>query len=188
LFPNLLYRKIQNQGVGSVFALGSSLESIHEITSPLLWENIVLGVRKILLASDLGLNSSRTTEYACLFAKQFQAELHVLHILEDKLSNTPNFGGGLALNSYYHESSSAAESKIHSMFEPAWLLGMQLVVATAEGKPGDQILHYSGEHSIDLIILGTHGRTGLSHVLMGSVAEQVIRHSKCAVVVVPTRG
>lgn len=147
----------------------------------------MLCVGKILLASDLGQNSQRATEYAGMFSKQFQAKLHVLHVLEDRLSNTPNFGGGLALNSYYHESPSAAESKIHSLFEPAWLVGMQLVAATAEGNPSDQILHYSKEHSIDLIILGTHGRSGLSHVLMGSVAEHVIRHSKCAVVVVPSR-
>ncbi len=144
----------------------------------------MLGIKKILLASDLGENSARATEYARLFSSQFNAELHVLHVLEDKLSNTPIFGGGLALNSYVHESSAIAEGKIHSLFEPAWLLGRQLIVATADGEPGAQVLNYAKEHSIDLIVLGTHGRSGLSSVLIGSVAEHVSRNSKCPVVVV----
>ncbi len=144
----------------------------------------MLSIKKILLASDLGTNSDRATEYARMFTSQFGAELHVLHVLEDMLVNTPSFGGGLALNSYIHESKSVVERRIHSLFEPSWLLGKQLVTATAEGNPGEQILRYANEHSIDLIMVGTHGRTGLSHILVGSVAEQVTRKSKCAVVVV----
>lgn len=147
-------------------------------------EQIVLSIKKILLASDLGANSQRATEYARMFTSQFGAELHVLHVLEDVLVNTPSFGGGLALNSYVHESKSVVEGRIHSQFEPSWLLGKQLIAATAEGDPGDQILRYAKEHAIDLIILGTHGRTGLTHIFVGSVAEQVTRKSKCAVVVV----
>lgn len=151
-------------------------------------EQLVLNIKKILLASDLGANSDRATEHARMFTSQFGAELHVLHVLEDVLVNTPSFGGGLALNSYVHESKSVVEQKIHSLFEPSWLLGKQLVAATADGNAGDQILHYAKEHSIDLIIVGTHGRSGLSHMLVGSVAEQVTRKSRCAVVVVRSRA
>lgn len=148
----------------------------------------MLCIKKILLASDLSQNSAKATEYACLLTSQFSAELHVLHVLEDVLSNTPSFGGGLALNSYVHESPSVAERKIRSLFETSWLLGKQLITATADGDPADSILRYAKEKSIDLIILGTHGRTGLSHILVGSVAEQVTRQSKCAVMVVRSRA
>jgi nucleotide-binding universal stress UspA family protein len=144
----------------------------------------VLEIKKILLATELGRNSERALEYAKMFTSQFQAELHVLHVLEDVPSNTPIFGGGLALTSFVHESAQVVEQKIQSLFEPAWRLGKQIVTATAEGAPGAQILGYAVEHKIDLIVLGTHGRTGLTHILVGSVAEQVTRQSKCPVVVV----
>ena len=121
----------------------------------------MLRIKNILLASELGDNSARATEYARLFTTHFSAELHVIHVLENVLTNTPSFAGGLALNSYVHETPSVIERKIHLLFEPSWLLGKKLVAATADGEPGDQILRYAKENSIDLIILGTHGRTGL---------------------------
>jgi nucleotide-binding universal stress UspA family protein len=141
-------------------------------------------MKKILLATELGKNSERALDFARMFTSQFNAELHVLHVLEDLPSNTPMFGGGLALSTYVHESPSVVEEKIHSLFDPAWLIGKQIVVATAEGAPGAQILRYANEHNIDLVILGTHGRTGLTYILVGSVAEQVTRQSKCPVLVV----
>jgi len=148
----------------------------------------MIEIKKILLATDLGQNSAKAMEYARIFVSKFGAELHVLHVLEDKLTNTPSFAGGLALNSYVHESPAVAEQLIRSLFEPSWLLDKHIVVATTDGSPADQILDYAKKHSIDLIALGTHGRTGLSHILIGSVAEHVIRHAKCPVVTVPSRS
>lgn len=148
----------------------------------------MISINRIMLASDLSENSLRAKEYARTLTAQFNAELHVLHILEKHLDSTPSFGGGLALNTYVHESATAAEKKIYALFEPAWLLGKNLVTAALDGSPTEKILEYSKDHGIDLIILGTHGRTGLSHVLMGSVAEQIVRQAKCPVLVVPSRS
>ena len=147
----------------------------------------MLGIQKILFATDLGNNSLRALEHAKLFVSRFDSELHAFHVLEDIPTNTPAFGGGLALNTYVHENPSTVEQKIHHLFDPTWLLGKHLIVATSDGEPGNQIVRYAREKSIDIIILGTHGRTGLAHVLTGSVAEYVARHSKCAVLIVPSR-
>ncbi len=147
----------------------------------------MLEIKKILLATDLGGNSERATEYARLFVSQFNAELHVLHVLEDVPTNTPVFGGGIALNTYIHESASVAEQKIHTLFEPSWRIGKQLFAATADGEPATEVLRYTTEHGIDLIVLGTHGRSGLSQILLGSVAAKVTHQAKCPVVVVRSR-
>lgn len=56
-----------------------------------------------------------------------------------------------------------------------------------EGKANEVILKVAGEWEADLIVLGTHGRTGLSHLLMGSVAEHVVRHAKTPVLIVPVK-
>lgn len=55
-----------------------------------------------------------------------------------------------------------------------------------EGKPADAILHVAKQSKCDLIVMGTHGRTGLAHLLTGSVAEQVVRKATCPVLVVKT--
>lgn len=144
----------------------------------------MLEIKKILLASDLSDNSEKALHYAQYFTSQFKAELHVLHVLEDIPSSTPLFGGGLALTSSVHESATVAERNMRNLFDKAWISGKQIVVATAEGKPGAAILEYASEHQIDLIIVGTHGRSGLSHVLLGSVAEQITKQAQCPVLVV----
>jgi nucleotide-binding universal stress UspA family protein len=64
-------------------------------------------------------------------------------------------------------------------------LGAPSVAATtAIGEPAVEIVGYAKEHGIDLLVLGTHGRTGLEHALMGSVAERVVRRARCPVLTV----
>jgi len=61
-----------------------------------------------------------------------------------------------------------------------------VTLATAEHvSTAKAICDYADEHGVDMIVIGTHGRTGLSHVLMGSVAEKVVRHANCPILVVP---
>jgi universal stress protein A len=59
--------------------------------------------------------------------------------------------------------------------------------AVRMGRPAEEIVAAAGKGKSNLIVLGTHGRSGLSHLLMGSVSERVVRHAQCPVVVVPTR-
>jgi hypothetical protein len=59
------------------------------------------------------------------------------------------------------------------------------VVASYRGDAADEIVRYAGGHGIDLIVLGTHGRTGVSNLLAGSVTERVIRSAPCPVLAVP---
>lgn len=63
--------------------------------------------------------------------------------------------------------------------------GVPVVVATAFGGAAHEIARYAREHGIDLIVVGTHGRTGMSRALLGSVAERVIRTAPCPVLAVP---
>ena len=62
---------------------------------------------------------------------------------------------------------------------------MPVVIASHRGDPAEEIVRYAKAHGIHLIVLGTHGRTGVSRVLMGSVAERVIRTAPCPVLTVP---
>ena len=145
-------------------------------------------LKKILLPTDFSDHSATATKYACELATRFDAELHLLHAQEVHASSTPAFVMGLALPSYIHESQVAAENAMTSVLDSQWSAGRTVVHAIVEGSPKVEIIQYARKHEIDLIVLATHGRTGLSHVIMGSVAEAVVRTAQCPVLTVRPEG
>lgn len=149
---------------------------------------MTIRLQKILLPTDFSDYSAAATKYACELAAKFDAELHILHTLESHLSLTPNFGLGLDLPKYVSESKAAAEKSLAGVLEPAWAAGRTVVKALFEGSPKTEIIAYARKHNIDLIVLATHGRSGLAHVLMGSVAESVVRTAPCPVLTVRPEG
>jgi nucleotide-binding universal stress UspA family protein len=143
---------------------------------------------RILFPTDFSEYSEAASRYACAFAEQFDAELHLLHVLEILPSTTPVFGGGLALTPGVQESMQAAESELGRILDLEWQKGKRVVRATVDGAPFVEIIHYARENNIDLIVMGTHGRSGLSHAMIGSVAERVVRKSPCPVLTVRPGG
>lgn len=149
---------------------------------------MTIRLQKILLPTDFSNYSAAATKYACEMATRFDSELHLLHTLETHLASTPEFGMGLALPTYIKESKAAAEKSLAGVLDPKWSEGRTVVQAVLVGSPKVEIVRYARKHDIDLIVLSTHGRTGLPHVLMGSVAESVVRTSPCPVLTVRPDG
>jgi universal stress protein A len=149
---------------------------------------MTIRLQKILLATDFSDYSAAATKYACELATRFDAELHLLHTLEFHLSSTPDFGMGLDLPRYIIESRAAAEKAIAGVLDPQWSAGRTVIRAVIEGSPKVEIVRYARNHNIDLIVLSTHGRTGLPHLLIGSVAEMVVRTASCPVLTVRPEG
>jgi universal stress protein A len=149
---------------------------------------MTIRLQKILLPTDFSDYSAAATKYACELATKFDAELHLLHTLETHLASTPNFGLGLDLPKYVSESKAAAEKSLAGVLDPAWAASRTVVKAMVEGSPKTEIIAYARKHQIDLIVLATHGRSGLAHVLMGSVTESVVRTAPCPVLTVRPEG
>jgi nucleotide-binding universal stress UspA family protein len=145
-------------------------------------------LRKILLPTDFSNYSATATKYACELATKFEAELHLLHTLELHLDITPEFGMGLDLPRYVSESRIAAEKALSVLLDPKWAASRSVVQAVVDGSPRAEIVRYARKQDIDLIVLSTHGRTGLPHVIMGSVAESVVRTAPCPVLTVRPEG
>ncbi|REJ68158.1 MAG: universal stress protein [Planctomycetota bacterium] len=144
----------------------------------------MVSFERILFPTDFSAYSAAAREYAGTLAEQFDAELHLLHVLEQHAGIDPVFAAGLAIPTASAESSAWAEEKLAEVYTAAWTEAHRVVRATAKGPPFLEILRYAEEHQIDLIVMGTHGRSGLAHVLMGSVAERVVRKSRCPVLTV----
>lgn len=147
----------------------------------------MIQLQRILLPTDFSELSAAATKYACELAKKFDAELHLLNVLESP--NVPD----LALEMLppapvREERTSAAESMLADLVDPEMAAGRTIINAVTEGVPFVEIVRYAKAHDIDLIIIGTHGRSGLAHLLLGSVAENVVRKAPCPVLTVRPEG
>lgn len=139
----------------------------------------MIELKRILAPTDFSEYSSEAIGYACALAEKFGAELHLLHVLEVHAGSTPVFAGGLALTPRVQESREAAETELKKVAPDR-----EAVRATVEGPAFLGIVRYAKENNIDLIVMGTHGRSGLAHVMIGSVAERVVRKAPCPVLTV----
>jgi len=119
--------------------------------------------------------------------KHEDAEITVLHVLD-----FVDAGYGAPMEStlpgYWEEWYETAKADAAALFDDAQdaatEYGVTLDTETVVGQPGRGIVDYADEHEIDHIIMGSHGRTGLSRLILGSVAEKVVRRAHCPVTVV----
>lgn len=149
----------------------------------------MIRLRRILLPTDFSDFSRAGLAYGCAFAEKFGAELHLLHVLQDLVALLPEPGLAYpAPGDYMQELQSSADQALAKLPEPGCAEGLPVVRATRQGAAFVEIIRYARENEIDLIIMGTHGRSGLAHVLLGSVAERVVRKSPCPVLTVHPEG
>jgi len=146
----------------------------------------VIDLKKILVPTDLSQFSQSAIRYGAEFAHRFDAELILLHVIWHPLTDYAYEVGNYSksFDDYESDVRIAAEKEM-ARFSVAPLPNRDRVTTELRvGHAVEQITHYADENDVDLIILGTHGRTGLKHVLLGSVAENAIRHAPCPVLTV----
>jgi nucleotide-binding universal stress UspA family protein len=144
---------------------------------------------RILVPTDLSEFSKHAMRYGCEFANRFDAELHLLNIVQDVVAMVPEPGMAFpAPGEYLQELQQASTKALAELPDPTWLRGVNVVRHVRIGTPFLEIVRYAKETGIDLIVIGTHGRSGLAHVLLGSTAEKVVRKSPCPVLTVRPEG
>jgi nucleotide-binding universal stress UspA family protein len=144
---------------------------------------------RILVPTDLSEFSKHAMRYGCEFANRFNAELHLLNIVQDVVAMVPEPGMAFpAPGEYLQELQQASTKALAELPDPTWLRGVNVVRHVRVGTPFLEIVRYAKETGIDLIVIGTHGRSGLAHVLLGSTAEKVVRKSPCPVLTVRPEG
>ncbi len=148
----------------------------------------MIQLKRVLVPLDFSNCSMQALKYAQELCQKFEADLHLLHVLEVHVTGAPQFGMGLALPDVQEESAEWAVKKMNALPGDDWSASRTVMRATAHGVPFVEIIRYARETQIDVIVTGTHGRTGLSHVFLGSVAENVVRQAPCPVLVVRLEG
>lgn len=145
----------------------------------------MIQLERILLATDFSENSAFATNYACALTDKFNAELHVLNVIPPMPLHTT---GNSLLPRYLEAERVAATEGIAAAIDSQWEEGKAVIRELREGTPFVEIIRYAKENAVDLIVMGTHGHTGLDHVLIGSVAERVVQKAPCPVLTVRPEG
>jgi nucleotide-binding universal stress UspA family protein len=142
-------------------------------------------LKNILVATDFSEPSAVALTYGRELARAFGATLHVLHVVQDFAASAGlEFYGG-SLSDMQRNLEAAAQRQMDAILtdEDRSALRVQPVLH-AGGSPAPAIAQYADEAGIDLIVLGTHGRGALTHFVVGSVAERVVRTAPCPVLTV----
>ena len=142
--------------------------------------------QRLLVPVDCSEDANQALEYAIALARTLGARVILLHVMQ-----SPPWGGvdmDVTLPHAYSQFIQHLEAEVtHRMqacLERVTARGLEGEMAVVHGEPFQEILDTAKKQQVDLIIMGTHGRTGLQHVLLGSVAEKVVRLAPCPVLVV----
>ena len=145
-------------------------------------------LKKILVPVDYSACSRGAMEYALFLAERFDAEIEVLHIAEIPLGEEehtvvkPDTGEKQLLSELIMQQAVKAETEFLSPFVRNTTIPIEK--SLLKGRPGKVIVEAAVDRGADLIVMGTHGRSGFDRLIMGSVTERVLRSAPCPVVVV----
>lgn len=143
----------------------------------------MINLKTILVPSDFSECSDAALRYGLELARRFDARVHLLHVVQDPVTH-PWAAEGLAVALFdiVDQWQKEAQQRLAGSV-PAADAGRVTAVATV-ASTYQEILRYAAEHQVDLIVMGTHGRGGVSHMLLGSIAEKVVRRAPCPVLTV----
>jgi nucleotide-binding universal stress UspA family protein len=142
-----------------------------------------ISVKNVLYATDFSATSEAALPYATGICRKFGSALHVAHVFSDaSLLVTTGGVDYVSVETLYEDACAAAKGKIDRII--AGLRGIPTRGYVRHGQVWKNLSTIVQENEIDLIVVGTHGRTGLGKLLLGSVAENILRHSPCPVLTV----
>ena len=148
----------------------------------------MIAIRKILAPTDFSPHAETAVRYACGLAERLGSELHLLHVLSEVVPAGPDpMLTPVMPPEYYKETEEQSRATLGRLLDPSW--GEPPIVRTAVvwSSSVEGIVDYARDHEVDLVVIATHGRTGLSHVLLGSVAERIVREAPCPVLTIRVR-
>ncbi len=145
----------------------------------------MIDLKRILVPTDFSKSSENALTYALAFAEKFGAAVDLLHVVQDLALFIPEAvlvtpQPAPPVEQFVTAARTALERVIQALNRPDLAVRPEV----AEGTTYEAIVSFARERGVDLIIMGTHGHTGLAHVLLGSVAERVVRRAPCPVLTV----
>jgi nucleotide-binding universal stress UspA family protein len=145
----------------------------------------MIALKNVLVPTDFSETSDSALRYGKALAAAFGATLHVVHIVEEPYGQPWAVEAyGFSLAALQDEWIKDAQSRLADSLTADEKAALHAVTTTVLGHPVMEILRYAKDNAVDLIVMGTHGRGPLGHVVLGSVAERVVRKAPCPVLTV----
>lgn len=142
----------------------------------------MITINNILVAVDFSKESNLAARYACSLAKEYKATLHVMHVYD------PLRQYDYLAEEFMAKRKAEFKEALSNFIPPEVKEVLDVKEILEEAKPVHHtIVERAAQIPVDVIVVATHGRTGLAHVLLGSVAEHIIRHAPCPVLVIRQR-
>ncbi len=145
----------------------------------------MIKIRNILVPTDFSDFSRYALNYAIAFAQTFKAKITLIHVTPerelDSLRQVSTFFEPGQLEKLLKQRESEDRRQLNEFIPPELKKGIEVEAIHTVGMPFLDIIKTAKKKKVDLIIIATHGRSGLSHILFGSVAEKVVRNAPCPV-------
>ncbi len=154
----------------------------HKATAPAApLAPAAIKIRRVLVPVDFSDHSQNALRYAVAFASQFGAELILVHIVEQMVYPGDWMYPPLASSDFATEKREQILERLKQLSAGVGVKARQIVRL---GRAWQEVVEIAKEQKADILIIATHGYTGLKHVLLGSVAEKIVRHAPCPVLTV----
>ena len=142
----------------------------------------MISLKKVLVPVDFSDTSDIALRYGKALAGAFGATLHVIHVVQEPYAQPWAVEAyGFSMASLQEDWIKEANANLEGVLTPHDRTSLKATATTILGHPVTEILRFATDERIDLIVMGTHGRGPLGHMIMGSVAERVVRHAPCPV-------
>ncbi|HEY8924865.1 MAG TPA: universal stress protein [Polyangia bacterium] len=142
-------------------------------------------LKLILVPTDFGLTSERALEVAIDLGRLTRASLEILHVNSEAIWVVPPPGDVMVSPVDVGEALAESAARLEAVVARVRAAGLSCSGSSEVGRTDAEIVEYARKRQAGMIVVGSHARHGLSHAIMGSVAEKVVRHAPCPVLVVP---
>ena len=145
--------------------------------------------KKVLFCTDFSENADYAFEFAYGIAKRDDGLLYILYVIPDNPHRA--YAEGIIPGDILEKVDKKFEEDLANNYREHYVKkiegGVKYEVVTRSGREDNEILEFAKKEKADIIVMGTHGRTGIEHVFFGSIAEKVLRHSPFPVFIIPDR-
>ena len=148
-----------------------------------------LGIRSILVPIDFSVHSKNALKYAVPLAEKFGASLHLVYVVEPTIYPADLGFGQVVLPGVEDELREKGAGELQSLIEREIGKRVKATSAVRSGNPHQEILREAEDKAVDMIVVATHGHSGVEHMLFGSTADRIVRRSKVPVLTIrPENG
>jgi universal stress protein A len=147
-------------------------------------------INKVLVPIDFSDYSKNALKYAVNFAKHFNAEMILIYVVEPIIYPSDFSMGQIAVPTINMEMDKRASEELEKLANKEISKDLRVKTLVKTGKPFIEIIETASQENVDIVIISTHGHSGVEHILFGSTAEKVVRKAPCPVLTIrePIKG